>query len=119
MSCDSQNVPGPPCESLEIFCFPKYTICGTTIHKTQFFFHWIDFKYLYRITNLFSTDYHTYTLYESADILLQYISQTLNVTNIYYIDDRLLKSKKINGAYSRSPNTLFELYMTIMSSPSM
>jgi hypothetical protein len=55
-------------------------------------------KYLYRTTNLFSTDYHTYihiyTLYQSVDILLQYISQSLNITNIYYIDDRLIKIYK-------------------------
>jgi hypothetical protein len=93
-SCDSQNIHSPPCESLKIFYFPKYRICGTTIHKAHFFFHWIDFKYLYRIINLFSTDYHTYSLYQSADILLQYISQSLNVTNIYYIDDRLIKIYK-------------------------
>jgi hypothetical protein len=35
---------------------------------------------------------HTHSLYQSVDILLlQYISQTLIVTNIYYKDDRLIK----------------------------
>jgi hypothetical protein len=35
---------------------------------------------------------HTNSLYQSVDILLlQYISQTLIVTNIYYKDDRLIK----------------------------
>jgi hypothetical protein len=64
----------------------------------QFFFHWIDFKYLYKIINFFSTNYHTYihtySLYQSIDILLQHISQTLNITNIYYMDDRLIKIYK-------------------------
>jgi hypothetical protein len=36
----------PPCESLKIFHFPKYRICGTTIHMTHFFFNWIDFNNL-------------------------------------------------------------------------
>jgi hypothetical protein len=93
-STDSQNILSPPCESLKIFYFSKYRICGATIYKAQLFFHWIDFKYLYSITNFIQyilSYIHTYTLYQSDDILLQYISQSLNVTNIYYIDDRLIK----------------------------
>jgi hypothetical protein len=79
------------------YFFPKYRICDATIHKTHFFFHWIDLKFLYGITKCIKYRLlyiHTYTLYQSADILLQYISQSLNVTNIYYIDHRLIKIYK-------------------------
>jgi hypothetical protein len=37
----------------------------------------------------------------------------------YYIDHRLIKSNKINGAYSWSLNISFKLYSMIMFSPSM
>jgi hypothetical protein len=55
------------------FVSPKYRICGVTIHKTHFFFYWIDFKDLYKIIIIFRTYSHTYihTKYQSADILLK------------------------------------------------
>jgi hypothetical protein len=48
-SSDSQNIFHPLCESLKIFCFPKHSICGTAVHKSHSFIHWIDLHYLYEI----------------------------------------------------------------------
>jgi hypothetical protein len=35
VSCDSQNILSPPCESLKIFYFLKYRIYGATINKSN------------------------------------------------------------------------------------
>jgi hypothetical protein len=45
---------------LEIFSFPKHSICGAAIHEVHFFFHWIDLNYLNE-TNIILVSYsHTY-----------------------------------------------------------
>jgi hypothetical protein len=88
-----KNISRSPCESLEIFCFSKYRICGANIHKAHFFFHWIDIKDLYEIITIFGTYSHTYIHIKisKSDILLQYISQSLIVTTFYYIHYRSSK----------------------------
>jgi hypothetical protein len=70
-----------------ILGFPKYIVCGTTIHKTHFFFHWIDFKDLCEI-NIILVSYsytyiHTYCII--IDTILQYRLQPLKLSKICII----------------------------------
>jgi hypothetical protein len=79
--------------SLEIYYFSKYRICGATIHKTYFFFHWIDLKDLYGIINFYSVHINIHIFIDNIKVLIYYYNtyHNINVTNIHYIDNRLNK----------------------------
>jgi hypothetical protein len=83
-SSDGQNISCPICKSLEIFHFPKYSICGTAVHKTHFFFHWIDLQCLYE-TNIILVSYsHTYISLLLQRYYIQYPITIFINTNITY-----------------------------------
>jgi hypothetical protein len=63
-SNDGQNISHSLCKSLEMFSFPKYSICGVAAQKAHFFFHWIDLHYPYESeTNIILVSYSYTDIY--------------------------------------------------------